>query len=379
MARIRKLSLVCFFTFIIIPQVHAEVSLTKLVEMIQPAIVTVRTYDVDNQPLSQGTGFFISSKGYLVTNYHVLEGAYSAEIITYDHKLYPIKFVVGVNNNVDLIKVSVDIWPEQSVRWLKLTKNLPSLAERVLVVGSPLGLDLTVSDGIVSAIRDIPNMGKVFQLTAPISTGSSGSPVVNMKGEVLGVASFMIRKGQNLNFAIPGKYVLDIETDKKLSLSQLNTHAIDKETSKYTSISPKVLRPEVIKIDGQFFLYDNGTVKDNQTGLMWASKDNGKHINWEDAKRYCENYRGGGYTDWRMPTIDELEGLYDKSEGYRVKQKEFNVYLTKLIELSACCPWASEKRGSWAAHFYFLSGRRHFSYEDGSSYGVRALPVRSGK
>ena len=66
-----------------------------------------------------------------------------------------------------------------------------------------------------------------------------------------------------------------------------------------------------ISRDGRFIAYDNGTVKDTEKGLMWAAKDNGKDINWKDAKRYCENYRGGGYTDWRMPTLDELAGLYD--------------------------------------------------------------------
>jgi hypothetical protein len=63
--------------------------------------------------------------------------------------------------------------------------------------------------------------------------------------------------------------------------------------------------------DGRFIAYDNGTVSDTRTGLMWAAKDNGSKINWANAKSYCENYRGGGYTDWRMPTQDELAELYD--------------------------------------------------------------------
>ena len=65
-------------------------------------------------------------------------------------------------------------------------------------------------------------------------------------------------------------------------------------------------------------VYDNGTVKDAKTGLMWAAKDNGRDVTWQEAKEYCEKYRGGGYTDWRMPTQDELAGLYDKDmRGYR--------------------------------------------------------------
>ena len=67
--------------------------------------------------------------------------------------------------------------------------------------------------------------------------------------------------------------------------------------------------------DGRFIAYDNGTVFDMKTNLMWAAKDNGSDIEWQDAKFYCENYRGGGYKDWRMPTLDELEGLYDAKKS----------------------------------------------------------------
>lgn len=130
--------------------------------------------------------------------------------------------------------------------------------------------------------------------------------------------------------------------------------------------------------DGRFVAYANGTVKDTKTGLVWAAKDNGEDINWKDAKRYCENYRGGGYTDWRMPTQDELARLYDKSESYQATQRTYNVHLTKLIELSACCPWASETRGSDAAHFAFNTGYRLWGAQSGSHNG-RVLPVRSGK
>ena len=110
---------------------------------------------------------------------------------------------------------------------------------------------------------------------------------------------------------------------------------------------------------------------------MWAAKDNGSDITWQDAKRYCENYQCGGYSDWRMPTQDELAGLYDKNESYQAKQRSYNVHLTELIELTTCCPWASETRGSEAAYFAFGSGYRLWTGQS-SSGTFRALPVRSG-
>ena len=140
---------------------------------------------------------------------------------------------------------------------------------------------------------------------------------------------------------------------------------------------PYVAKFKVIESDGRFVAHENGTVGDMKTGLVWASKDNGEDINWQDAKWYCENYRGGGYADWRMATQDELAELYDQSEGYQVTQKNYNVHLTELIELSACCPWASETRVAGAAIFGFGGGRRGW-YDRSGSDGGRALPVRGG-
>ncbi|OGP85708.1 MAG: hypothetical protein A2V87_03720 [Deltaproteobacteria bacterium RBG_16_58_17] len=146
--------------------------------------------------------------------------------------------------------------------------------------------------------------------------------------------------------------------------------ATAKEASKK---AVKMLTLKEIGKDGRFTAYDDGTVLDTRTNLMWAAKDNGSGINWANAKSNCENYRGGGYTDWRMPTQDELAGLYDAKKknrhGYRV---------TALIEISDCCPWASETRGSDAATFNFLSGLRHWLPQSYASNN-RALPVRSGK
>lgn len=132
--------------------------------------------------------------------------------------------------------------------------------------------------------------------------------------------------------------------------------------------------------DGFYIAYDNGTVLDARTNLMWAAKDNGSDINWANAKSYCENYRGGGYSDWRMPTQDELEGLYDEDKTQRNEHvRDSPLHLTKLIHLTDCCPWASETRGSVAGIFLFSHGipSWHLSSSGGSI--CRALPVRSGK
>jgi hypothetical protein len=130
--------------------------------------------------------------------------------------------------------------------------------------------------------------------------------------------------------------------------------------------------------DGRFIAYDNGTVLDTKTNLMWAAKDNGSDINWVDANLYCENYRGGGYADWRMPAQDELAGLYDESKTYE-SACEVTVHITELIRLTCNWYWASETRGSAAALFFgFNTGLRYWHLQSFIK-SSRALPVRSGK
>ena len=184
-------------------------SLPSLIKRIKPSTVIIFVYDDKGEFLKLGSGFFISQNGDVITNYHVLQGASSAEIKTADEKTYPITYIVAGDEQNDIIRLSVNI-PSQYVYPLSLSKTIPEVGERIIVYGSPLGLENTVSDGIVSAIRDIPDYGRIIQITAPISPGSSGSPVLNMKGEVIGIATFQMVEGQNLNFAIPSERIASL-------------------------------------------------------------------------------------------------------------------------------------------------------------------------
>jgi tetratricopeptide (TPR) repeat protein len=185
----------------------AETSLIRLVKKIQPAVATVIGYDVERNIESIGTGFFIDPKGHLITNFHVLAGRYAADVRTATGKSYPVRAVIAENKNADLVKLQVDI-PPAEVYWIPMEDRVPDIAERVVVVGSPMGLEQTVSEGIVSSVREIPPIGTVFQMSAPISPGSSGSPVASMKGQVIGIATFQFVQGQNLNFAVAAAQIL---------------------------------------------------------------------------------------------------------------------------------------------------------------------------
>src|SRR5664280_1897310 len=134
--------------------------------------------------------------------------------------------------------------------------------------------------------------------------------------------------------------------------------------------------------DGRFIAYDNGTVLDTKTNLMWAAKDNGSDIKWQDAKFYCENYRGGGYKDWRMPTLNELEGLYDESKARPSACYGGNSIhvATELIDITCFYSWASETSTTTAeaSIFDFGPGIRS-AFTSQLPRLSRALPVRSGK
>jgi len=204
-----------------IPQDKPIESLPSLIKRIKPSTVIIFTYDDKGEFLKLGSGFFVSQNGDVITNYHVIQGASSAEVKTADEKTYPITFIVAGDEQNDIIRLSVNI-PSQYVYPLSLSKAIPEVGERIIVYGSPLGWENTVSDGIVSAIRDIPDYGRVIQITAPISPGSSGSPVLNMQGEVIGVATFQSIEGQNLNFAIPSEKItsLILTEENKISITE---------------------------------------------------------------------------------------------------------------------------------------------------------------
>jgi len=211
-------------------------SLPSLIKSIKPSTVIIFAYDDKGEFLKLGSGFFISQNGDVITNYHVVQGVNSAEIKTTDEKTYPITYIVAGDEQNDLIRLSVNI-PSQYVYPLSLSKTIPEVGERIIVYGSPLGLENTVSDGIVSAIRDIPDYGRIIQITAPISPGSSGSPVLNMKGEVIGIATFQMVGGQNLNFAIPSERIANlnlIEEEKTFTTKELfEQKEKDKKDSDY--------------------------------------------------------------------------------------------------------------------------------------------------
>ena len=193
--------LLWLFLLLSAPFCAAAEDLSTLVGRVQPAVVTVITYDIQRRVSGFGSGFFSDDKGHVITNHHVVAGAYDAEIRLHDGTVLPVESVVAENPDTDLVRLSIG-QPVPEPVWLDLAADPPKIAEPIVVVSSPMGLEKTVTEGIVSAIRNAPGLGTFFQISAAISRGSSGGPVVNLDGEVVGVVTFMMVFGQNLNFAV---------------------------------------------------------------------------------------------------------------------------------------------------------------------------------
>jgi S1-C subfamily serine protease len=187
---------------------RAQDNLPELIKRVVPAVVTVVGYNAAGKVIRLGSGVFIDPKGHFITNLHVVKGVARAEVKLLKGEVYPLTEMVAVDEKADLVKVVVNL-PGGVPHYLPVSGARPEAGVRVIVMGSPLGLEHTATDGMVSAIRTIRDRGEFLQISAPISPGSSGGPVVNMAGQVIGIATFQVR-GQNLNFAVPGYRILDL-------------------------------------------------------------------------------------------------------------------------------------------------------------------------
>jgi tetratricopeptide (TPR) repeat protein len=201
--------------------VQAQEGLPALVKRVKPAVVAIATYDANGEALMTGSGFFLNP-GQVVTNLHVIRGAARAEIKTLDGKgkVYPVTGALAVDEEGDLALLNIEM-PLQPTRISELARELPDEGEPIFVIGNPLKLEGSVSDGIVSAVREVPNSYRIIQITAPISHGNSGSPVFNLKGQVLGVVTVKVTNGQNINLAIAAARVGELRAGKVQPLSDI--------------------------------------------------------------------------------------------------------------------------------------------------------------
>lgn len=215
-----KIAFSLVLTFALLGTAAGQDFLPDLVKRIKPSAVAIETFDAKGNTLSRGSGFFVAADR-VITNRHVIERSARVEIHLVDGKKFPVRGVLAIDGEGDLALLQVDV-PRQLAIPLPIVSNVPQEGESIVVIGNPFGLEGSVSNGIVSAVREISGYGKIIQITAPISPGSSGSPVVNMDGQVIGVATLQAAEGQSLNFAVPSERISQLKIGELQTFSSFS-------------------------------------------------------------------------------------------------------------------------------------------------------------
>jgi len=173
-----------------------------IIEEAVKSVVTIRT------DISQGTGFIIDDNGYIVTNAHVLSGASQVQALTYEQDMVEAQ-LIGFNIQFDiaLLKIpgdyqEIDLADSDDIQ----------IGEKVIAIGNPLGLQFSVTEGIVSAVnrQGINGIEAYIQTDAALNPGNSGGPLINKQGKVIGINNFKIGGGENLGFALESNYIEDV-------------------------------------------------------------------------------------------------------------------------------------------------------------------------
>jgi S1-C subfamily serine protease len=297
------------------------------------AIVSIIMSDKDGHALAQGSGFLISKDGLILTNYHVIENGSSAIVKLPDGAFFAVDGVFASDKARD-----VAIIKAHGKNFLTLTlgnSDQLQVGEEVVAIGNPLSLESTVSNGIVSGIRAVKAEGGTFlQITAPISPGSSGGPLFNMEGKVVGITTLYLKGGENLNFAIPINDAKRLLVENSSTLQDFpdeappvkaQTHDEDAPTQQAKPqepneglTPPEVVRSEEVQIDGRIKRITVSNPNNRYHLMCNAETDSCRTpVPDKDYLVFSEATR------WRMPGAKEpltLKFLQDFSVSYQGQQ-----------------------------------------------------------
>lgn len=380
---------------------NKEVRAVNLVK----SVLLLNIYDEYNKLIGNGSGFVAINDSTIITNYHVIDGAYSIEVVSENDVKYTVKGVISYNEEYDL-----------AILKLNKSTNLPVLPiansddiqveDKVIAIGSPLGLKNTVSNGIISAIRN--EKLKEIQITAPISPGSSGGALFNSNGEIIGITYAGIEGGQNLNLAIPSNqinklvpFVEMIELTElykeymQISNSPFNIAGDGKivenddyifhcfEKYRITRVNKKSLDDKLFIDNGKmlniykgklyYFNMDNSVIMQcdlkggNKIELIKVKKDNSLNFFITRNKVYVHNIEGlisyslDGHLSSRIssnPTTTD-EFTFNDNALYFTDKTNSNKYVLRILDFDKQEIREIELPDIWS----------HLSYENGILYG----------
>ncbi|WP_396179248.1 trypsin-like peptidase domain-containing protein [Flavobacterium sp.] len=235
------------FTFLLVPIFSFSQDAKEIAKKCMPSTVSVIMEDKYNQPLSLGSGFIVGD-GKIITNVHVIKDAiFGYAIISGETQRHKIEGYFSINKKNDLVLLSV---PTLKAKSIEFSPAKPEIGEKIYAIGNPKGLSGTISEGIVSGIRSFENED-LIQITAPISPGSSGGPVINNQGQLIGVSVSTLESGQNLNFAIPSTYVIELIGTSTNQMTKLNIKSVPKKANPVIKNITEGI--EIINLEWEYF------------------------------------------------------------------------------------------------------------------------------
>ena len=240
--------------------------------------VEINTYNENGTETSVSSGFFTDYSGTFVTNYHAVKDAYSVKIKTGDGGIYNAEYILGWSEEKDIAVLKVDIgFSVPAV----LSDEKAKTAEEIYVMGSTVGMTGTFTNGIVSTaerqLEEMNNNVKYIQITAPISNGNSGGPVINCYGEVIGIAAMCHNSAQNLNYAIPVYEIDTIDLSSPMTVKEFHDYISNRdEGSEFSGLLALSVQGVSLEKGGTAVFYAFASATQEYNIVCEASSENVK-------------------------------------------------------------------------------------------------------
>jgi hypothetical protein len=304
---------------LLLPQSFSQQDLNpeQIYEKVNNAVVIVLAYNEDNKLMNQGSGVVVTDKGIIITNYHVMKNASKVNIMHGDMVIKNVK-IVGGNEENDVLFLLIK---NDSLSVIETPDSLDvRIGQKIYAIGSPLGYENSISEGIVSGYRKFDTIN-LIQITASISPGSSGGAVVNSKGQLIGISTYTVTKGQNINFAIPVKEIFKT----KISPFKPSITATNEEKDEDDEVK-EIEEPIIERKD---IYYNPKAVNLLNEGKRVLDQYNEKNSN-PILNRAIEYFEEAIRIDSNLVEAYYLAGKYQASTSYLYDYNKAKKYLSKV-------------------------------------------------
>lgn len=249
----------------------------QIYKMCSSSVFYIELYNVNDEAYGSGSGFFINDEGVAITNYHVIDGAYSACVQTVDGNVYDITGVYNYSQEQDWAVIQVDCLGNDYLKFGDASTIVGGTS--IFTIGSPKGLQNTISEGLISNVSRWDGYTELIQISAPISNGSSGGALINKYGEVIGITSSILVEGQNLNFCIP-VHIVDISTDTQLLMLK------EVYTMHYGTVAPS--QNKIVNFGPAYFYLKH--IVEEESNYTFDDGVDAFNLSVETEEAFCDVY-----------------------------------------------------------------------------------------